>query len=101
MHVFIPVIILGCLITFLLFLNLYKTTKMKELIQQLTDKVTEETNVEKSAVALMQNLATKLSDAISKLPTDTDTAALQSIVDTLTANNAELAGAVTANTPAA
>ena len=64
-------------------------------IDDLTTEVANNTTVEKSALALIQGFAAQLAAA------GTDPAKLQALRDTLAANDAELAAAVTANTPAA
>jgi uncharacterized protein YoxC len=66
-------------------------------LKDIQDDVTAEKTVIDSAVALLAGLSQQLKDAIAA----NDPAALQAIVDGLDANKAELAAAVTANTPAA
>ncbi len=74
------------------------TTKTKAMSQQLDDLTTEVSNnttVTKSALTLIQGLAKQLADA------GTDPAKLQALRDSLAENDAALAAAVAANTPAA
>lgn len=70
-------------------------TKMSAELDALTTQVTENTNVENSAVQLIQNIAAQLQAA------GTDPAALQALHSQLKASADALAAAVTANTPAA
>lgn len=70
-----------------------------ELIMTLTDlqnQVHEVVGVEQSAIALLQGLKTALDQALAA----NDPALLQAISDELGAKTAELASAVSANTPA-
>jgi hypothetical protein len=64
-------------------------------LDTLTADVTANTSVTNSAIALINNLAAEITAA------GTDPVALKALTDKLEANSAALAGAVTANTPAA
>lgn len=64
-------------------------------LDDLTNEVTNQTTVEKSALALIQGFSARLAAA------GTDPAKLKALRDTLKANDDELAAAVAANTPAA
>lgn len=68
--------------------------EMKNL-QALTDEVAANTAIEKSAITLIQGLAAQIEEAKD------DPAALDALVASLRANDADLAAAVAANTPAA
>jgi hypothetical protein len=70
-------------------------TKMSQQLDALTAQVTENTNVEASAVTLLQNIAAQLEAA------KTDPVKLQALKDQLQNSAAALAAAITANTPAA
>src|SRR5690348_13468413 len=78
-----------------------ETSKQRgDIMTTLADikaKVEAETTVEQSAITLMGGLSQQLKDAIAN---GADPAVLQSIADELDANNASLAAAVSANTPA-
>lgn len=65
------------------------------VLDDLTANVTANTSAVNSAIALLQNLKAQLDAA------GTDPAKLKALSDTLGANDAALAAAVTANTPAA
>ncbi|MDQ6892181.1 MAG: hypothetical protein M3167_06190 [Acidobacteriota bacterium] len=67
---------------------------MKQL-DDLTAEVAENTKVEESAKTLIEGLAEQIKAA------GTDPAKLQALTDSLTASKADLAAAITANTPAA
>lgn len=69
-------------------------TEVKNL-QALTDEVAANTAIEKSAITLIQGLATQIEESKD------DPAALDALVVSLRANDADLAAAVAANTPAA
>ncbi len=66
-------------------------------LDDLLKKVTEETAVEQSVIALLGGLSTQLKDALAA----NDPAKVQAVSDALDANIATMAAAVTANTPAA
>lgn len=68
-----------------------ETTIMADL-SALQAEVAKNTTIEQSAITLIQGLAAQIQAA------GTDPAKLQAIVDQLTANDAALAAAVTANT---
>lgn len=69
-----------------------KQISMAGELDSLTSEVTNETTVEKSALALINGFAAKLAAA------GTDPAKLQALHDSLKANDDELAAAVAANT---
>jgi hypothetical protein len=69
--------------------------KIMATLDTLTADVTTNTSVEQSAVTLIGNLAAQIKAA------GTDPVALKALTDQLEANDAALAAAVTANTPAA
>ena len=76
-----------------------KETQMAIDLTALTAEVTRNTDVEKSVLALIQNLVTQ----ISNIPPSTDPqtqAAIDALKKTLSDNDDALAAAVTANTPA-
>lgn len=62
--------------------------------QDILDKVTAQTTVVDSVLALVASLSQQIKDA------GTDPVKLQAISDLLDANDAKLASAVTSNTPA-
>ena len=64
-------------------------------LDALTAKVTEVETVENSAITLIQGLAAQIT-ALKN-----DPVALQALADRLSAENAKLSAAITANTPAA
>ncbi len=64
-------------------------------LDDLTAEVAENTKVEESAKTLIEGLAEQIKAA------GTDPAKLQALTDSLTASKADLAAAITANTPAA
>ncbi len=72
-----------------------KLKVMGQEMDDLTTEVTNNTSVEKSALALIQGFAAQLAAAGS------DPAKLKALRDSLKANDDELAAAVVANTPAA
>ena len=74
---------------------LAKENIMASDLDSLTAEVTNNTSVEQSAITLIQNLAAAITAA------GTDPVALASLVSQLQTNDAALAAAVTANTPAA
>jgi hypothetical protein len=78
-------------------LLLTKENKLMATVADIQAAVAAEKTVEDSAVTLLQQLTTLLKDAVAA----NDPVALQAVVDSLTANSAALASAVTANTPAA
>ena len=67
----------------------------KATLDDLQQKVNAETSVEQSAITLMQGLSEQLKAA------QNDPAKIQALADQLDANQAALAAAVAANTPAA
>lgn len=69
-------------------------------ITALTTAVANQTTVENSAVTLLAQLSASLQALIAQGGNTVDPAALQAIVDTINANDTNLAAAVTANTPA-
>jgi alanyl-tRNA synthetase len=64
-------------------------------LDDLTEQVRQNTNVEQSAVTLIQGIAQKLQDAVS----NNDSAALQQLAGQLSSSSAALAAAIAANTP--
>ncbi len=66
-------------------------------IADLQNEVTALTTVEESAAALLDGLAQQLKDAVAQ----NDPAAIQKVIDDLDAGKANLAAAVTRNTPQA
>lgn len=72
-----------------------KLSTMDQTFLNLQAEVANNTTVESSAIALIKGLASQISAA------GTDPAALAAIVTQLQANDAALAAAVSANTPAA
>jgi len=80
-----------------------KIMALQDNITALQTEVANNTSVESSAVTLIQGLATQLAAALATASAAGATPAqLQSLTDlqtTLTANDAALAAAVTANTP--
>jgi hypothetical protein len=64
-------------------------------LSNITAAVQATTDVEQSAILLLNNLSAQLTAAA------TDPAAVQALADQLTAKSGELAAAITANTPAA
>ena len=82
-------------ITRLLHLVLKKETLIMADLTSLTAQVKTNTDVEQSAIVLIQGIAAQLAAA------KTDPAAIQALSDSLNASAASLADAVTANTPAA
>ena len=70
-------------------------------ISKLQAAVAAETTVEQSAVTLIGTLAGEIQTLINASGNTVDPAALQALVDQMTASQASLAAAVTANTPAA
>lgn len=66
-------------------------------IQDITDQVTAQRTVIDSAVTLLEELHTELSQAVAS----NDPAAVQAVLDQLQANTQSLASAVETNTPAA
>jgi hypothetical protein len=84
----------------LLILFKQETRKMSTDLTALTAEVANNTAVDASIVQLVQNLAAQ----IAAIPPSTDPAtqaALDALVATLKTNDAGIAAAVTANTPAA
>lgn len=79
----------------MLYRILGKESSMGTQLDALTAEVTNNTSVEQSAITLIQNIATELAAA------GTDPVALAALVTKLQTNDAALAAAVTANTPAA
>ena len=67
----------------------------------LQTAVANEGTVEASAITLLQGLSAQLQQLIANSGNTVDPAAVQAIVDSINANAATLAAAVTANTPAA
>lgn len=83
-----------------LLLIIIKQFKMSTQLDTLTQDVANDTVAEQSAITLLNNLSTQLKAAIASQPTD-DGAALAALSTTLETNQAALAAAITANTPAA
>lgn len=83
-----------------LLLIIIKQFKMSTQLDTLTQDVASDTAVEQSAITLLNNLSAQLKAAIASQPTD-DGAALAALSTTLETNQAALAAAITANTPAA
>lgn len=69
-------------------------------LQNLTDAVAAAKTVEDSAITLLNGLTTELQQLIAQSGNTVDPAALQAVVDGITAETQTLAAAVTANTPA-
>ena len=78
----------------LVFLAL-KGTKMSEALDRLTASVAQATTVAESAVTLIGTIAAEIRDNVD------DSDALNDLADKLDAETADLAAAVSANTPAA
>ena len=66
----------------------------------LTDAVNAEKTVEQSAITLLNGLTSQIAQLIAASGNTVDPAALQAIVDQVTADTSTLAAAVAANTPA-
>lgn len=79
----------------LLQLILRKVDQMAQELDALTAQVKKNSDVEASALALIQGIAARITAA------GTDPAALTALTTELKAKDDELAGAVAANTPAA
>lgn len=77
-----------------------KTEIEMTALTDLQAQVAANESVEQSAITLIQGLKTELDAAIASAPTD-DGAALQALSATLATDDAALAAAITANTPAA
>lgn len=67
----------------------------------LVAQVTASTQVEASAITLIQGLSTQIADLAAQLAGTPAGGALQALSDQLKASAADLATAITANTPAA
>jgi hypothetical protein len=67
-------------------------------ITNLQKAVANETTVEQSAITLISGLAAQIQTLINNSGNTVDPAALQKLVDSMTASQAALAAAVTANT---
>ena len=81
---------------------IYKLNKMSKVIDDLTAAVAAENTVIGSVETLLVTLNQELATEIQALAdAGVDTTALQAITDGITAKTAELAAAVTANTPEA
>lgn len=81
--------------------QIHLSRRLRKVMATLADiqaKVAAETTVEQSAITLLQELSQQLKDALAN---GADPATLQAIADNLDQNNANLAAAITANTPAA
>ena len=78
-----------------------ENTQMALDITALQTAVANETTVEKSAITLIGGLAAQIQTLIDESQDEVDPAALQALVDQMTASQTALATAVTANTPAA
>jgi hypothetical protein len=76
---------------------LERQTQMATAIEDLVREVEETRSVTDSAIALIQGLKAQLDAAIAA----NDMSAVRAAVDALDAKQAELAAAITANTPAA
>lgn len=74
------------------------TSGLPQDVQDLQAAVTQETTVEASAIALLASLATQLTAALAS---GNPVAAVEAVVATMNTNQAALAAAVVANTPAA
>jgi hypothetical protein len=79
----------------LLLVNKQKLKNMANEIEDLQKAVARETEVDQSAIVLINGLKQKLDDAIAS----NDPAQLRSLSDLLGASSQQLADAVTANTP--
>jgi hypothetical protein len=77
-----------------------ESTTMLDLTA-LKTAVANEKTVEDSAIQLIQGIAAQLKALISQSGNTVDPATLQTIVDSMTAEQSALAAAVAANTPAA
>jgi predicted RecB family nuclease len=71
--------------------------KMSTQMQALTDKVNALKTVDDSAIALLGGLSQQLKDALA----NNDLPAIQALADSVDAEAAKMAAAITANTPAA
>lgn len=73
------------------------------ILQQLADQVTATTAVNASAVALINGIGQRITDAVNKAlengATAEELAPVTAVVDALKASSAELATAVESNTP--
>jgi len=65
-------------------------------LEDLQAQVTQNTNLEQSAITLIQGIAKQLQDAVA----NNDSSALQSLAQQLNSSAAALGAAITANTPA-
>jgi hypothetical protein len=78
---------------------------LDDQITALTTEVENETNVEKSALTLIQGIGAQISAAVAAATaagaTPAQLAAIKAVQTTLAANDSELSAAVVANTPAA
>jgi hypothetical protein len=75
--------------------------KMSAEFDALVAQVTASTQVEASAITLIQGLSTQIADLAAQLAGTPAGGALQALSDQLKASAADLATAITANTPAA
>ena len=75
--------------------------QMKLDITALQTAVANETTVEKSAITLIGGLAAQIQTLIDESQDEVDPAALQALVDQMTASQTDLVAAVVRNTPAA
>jgi|WetSurMetagenome_2_1015567.scaffolds.fasta_scaffold08816_8 hypothetical protein len=87
-------------------LSALNTVTIKELIMQadiqaLTGAVQRNTDVENSAVRLLQALTAQIAAALASATTPEDIAQVQALVASLGASSDALAAAIVANTPAA
>ena len=84
---------------------LIRMSQLDDAIAALTTEVTNETTVEKSALALIQGIPAMIATAVSAaLAAGATPAQLKAVTDlqaTLAANDTELSAAVVAGTPAA
>lgn len=90
----------GIIILVLLLFIIKKQIKMSAQLDQLTQDVTDITNVAEGAIALLGNLKTQLDAAIAANSNGDDTQ-LAALSETLEAEKQKLADAITANTPGA
>lgn len=78
---------------------------LDDKIAELKTTVAADTDVHSSAVTLIRGFAQRMADAVAQAlaagATDAQLQAVQEVIDAVKANDAVLADAVTANTPAA
>lgn len=90
--IYLLLIIIIILLIFIIYKN--KNKKIMSDLQALIDEVAETKTISQSAITLLQGLKQRLDEA------GTDPVKLQELRASLDTSNAELAAAVSANTPA-